>query len=58
MSGSRLGLQAFIKDIQEESMYVHCNAHHMNLAFQAAVSKCICRDTMKTVKELIDTIGE
>ena len=46
-----------IKDIQEEAMYVHCNAHNMNLAFQDAVSR-VRRDAMKTVKELINTIRE
>ena len=52
MSGSRSGLQPRVKDIQEEAMYVHCNAHNMNDAFQDAVSKVnICRDAMKTVKE-------
>ncbi|KAK0147761.1 Zinc finger MYM-type protein 1 [Merluccius polli] len=57
MSGSRSGLQVRVKDIQEEAMYVHCNAHNMNLAFQDAVSRVnICRDAMKTVKELINSI--
>ena len=32
-------------------MYMHCNTHNMNLAFQDAVSKVhICRDAMKTVR--------
>ena len=52
VSGSRSGLQPCIKDIQDEAMYAHCNAHNMNLAFQDVVSKVnICRDAMKTVKE-------
>ena len=57
MSGSKSGLQACVKDIQEEAMYLHCNAHNMNLAFQDAKVN-ICQDVLKTVNELSNIIRE
>lgn len=59
MSGCRSGVQARVRAFQEEAMYVHCNAHNMNLAFQDAVAESkLCRDAMNVVKDLINTIRE
>lgn len=59
MAGCRSGLQTRVRDIQEEVMYIHCNAHNMNLAFQDAVAESkLCRDAMNIVKDLINTIRE
>lgn len=54
MSGCRSGVQARVRALQEEAMYVHCNAHTLNLAFQGAVAESsACRDAMNTVKDLM-----
>lgn len=59
MSGCRSGVQARVRALQEEAMYVHCNAHSMNLAFQDAVAESkLCRDAMNVVKDIINTIRE
>ncbi|XP_063050675.1 zinc finger MYM-type protein 1-like [Engraulis encrasicolus] len=59
MSGCRSGVQARVRALQEEAMYVHCNAHTLNLAFQGAVAESsACRDAMNTVKDLKNSIRE
>lgn len=39
MSGRKNGLQTKIQQIEERALYVHCNAHNLNLVVQDALTE-------------------
>jgi len=57
MSGLYGGVSALILKQQSKAIYVHCNAHCLDLAIQDLTNGCITiRNCMSFVKEIIDFI--
>ena len=58
MSGSRNGIQALVKQEENQVLYVHCLAHNLNLCIQRTVSQCeIIRNVMDFAYELLQLIN-
>ncbi len=51
MSGVRNGVQALVKKVTDQALYVHCLAHSLNLCVQEVSKKC---DLVRNVMELMN----
>lgn len=59
VSGGLTGLQARVKEIEPRALFVHCNAHNLNLVVQDAVEKIMqVKNFVGIVKELINFIRD
>lgn len=59
MSGHKKGLQAKIRDIEPRALFVHCNAHNLNLVVQDAISELQwTRQYIGITREIINYVRE
>lgn len=57
VSGVHSGLQARIQEIEPRALFVHCNAHNLNLAIQDAMEDVLsAKDFIGVVKDMINFI--
>ena len=57
MSGIRNGVQALVKQVASQALYVHCLAHSLNLCIQEVSKKCdLVRNVMELIYELVQLI--
>ncbi|XP_033739147.1 52 kDa repressor of the inhibitor of the protein kinase-like [Pecten maximus] len=52
MSGKHRGVQARVRQIIPEAIYVHCKAHNLNLAIVHACKEPLVRNIMDTIQQI------
>ena len=59
VSGHISGLQARIREVEPRALFVHCNAHNLNLVVQDAIEKVlVARKFIGTFKDLINFVRD
>lgn len=59
MSGHKKGLQAKIREIEPRALFVHCNAHNLNLVVQDAISELQwTRQHIGIIREIINFVRD
>ena len=53
MSGTFRGVQARVKELQPQALFVHCAAHSLNLALQSTIENTIVRDAFQYLNDLV-----
>ena len=52
MSGAFRGVQARVKELQPQALYVHCTAHSLNLALQSTIENSVIRDGFQYLNDV------
>lgn len=59
VSGKISGLQSRIKEVESRALYVHCNAHNLNLVTQDAMEKVLsARNFIGVIKDIINFVRD
>lgn len=59
VAGMYNGVQAKVLEVSPSALFVHCNNHNLNLAFQDSTSGIpACRDAISFIRELVTMIRE